>query len=291
MVGLVTVERNRALLRKFGKEESMSHGFETVGLVESGYGRLEYDFLAESSRSYNLSSDLIMPEIVYPQEDGEPVVVNLGNPYVAAVLAWLIPGAGHFYQRRFVKGALFMFCVLVTYFVGLGLGHGRVVYASLKKDDFRWHYPLFQIHCGIVTLPAMVQAQKTKDGGDPYWILCERYPADYEPESLRFSQISKDDPPAIMPKETLKDGFMAPPPRPRPNRKKEPKFGEPDLNKQDALGRWHFEYRHFFELGTLYTMVAGILNLLAVYDAFCGPAILTADQRSRLESKKKRNEL
>ena len=66
---------------------------------------------------------------------------------------------------------------------------------------------------------------------------------------------------------------------------------KPDPNKQDALGRWHLEYKHFFELGTLYTMVAGILNLLAVYDAFCGPAILTADQRLRLESKKKRKEL
>ena len=56
-----------------------------------------------------------MSEIVYPQEQGEPVVVNLGNPYVAAALGWLIPGAGHFYQRRFAKGMLFMLCVLVSY--------------------------------------------------------------------------------------------------------------------------------------------------------------------------------
>ena len=182
-----------------------------------------------------------MPEIVYPQEDGEPVVVNLGNPYVAAALGWLIPGAGHFYQRRFVKGLLFMVCVLATYFVGLGLGHGRVVYASLKKNDFRWQYPLFQIHSGIVALPAMVQAHKTKDGGDSYWILCERYPAGYKPEDLQFSRINKDDPPAVMPNEPLKDGLMAPPP------------GVPDLNN-DVLGNWHVELKHFFELGTLYTM-------------------------------------
>ena len=220
-----------------------------------------------------------MPEIVYPQEDGEPVVVNLGNPYVAAVLAWLIPGAGHFYQRRFAKGLLFMVCVLSTFFVGLGLGHGRVVYASYRPNDFRWQYPLFQVHCGIVALPAMVQAYKTKDGSDPYWVLCQRYPADYKVESLRFSEISKDELTSISPKETLKDGLMAPPP------------GVPDPQHEDALGAWHFDYRHFYELGTLYTMVAGILNLLAVYDAFCGPAILTADQRERLESKKKRKEL
>ena len=229
-----------------------------------------------------------MPEIVYPQEDGEPVVVNLGNPYVAGLLAWLIPGAGHLYQRRFAKGLLFMICVLVTYFVGLGLGHGRVVYASYRDHDFRWQYPLFQVHCGIVALPAIVQAFKTKDGDDPYFVLCERYPKYYPEKSLRFTEISKDNPPAVMPEQTLKDGFMAPPPY-TPRVKGEDREEDEEIDKDlDTLGRWHFEYRHFYELGTLYTMVAGILNLLAVYDAFCGPAILTADQRDRMESKKKR---
>jgi len=223
-----------------------------------------------------------MPEIVYPQEQGEPVVVNLGNPYVAAALGWLIPGAGHFYQRRYAKGLLFMLCVLVTYFVGLGFGHGRVVYASYRPNDFRWQYPLFQVHCGVVALPAIVQAYKTKDGDDPYFVMCERYPPPKECEeercdpTLAFTRIEED--PAVMPKTILKDGFMAPPP------------GVPDPINQDVLGRWHFDYKHFYELGTLYTMVAGVLNLLVVYDAFCGPAILTADQRERLEAKKKKRD-
>ena len=176
-----------------------------------------------------------MSEIVYPQEQGEPVVVNLGNPYVAAALGWLIPGAGHFYQRRFAKGMLFMLCVLVTYFVGLGLGHGRVVYASYRPNDFRWQYPLFQVHCGLVALPAIVQAYKTKDGDDPYFVMCERYPSPDECESeqcdanLAFTRIEEDQKPAVMPKTILKDGFMAPP------------GGVPDPLNQDVLGRWHFD--------------------------------------------------
>jgi hypothetical protein len=39
-------------------------------------------------------------------------------------------------------------------------------------------------------------------------------------------------------------------------------------------------------------VIAGLLNLLAIYDAFCGPAIMTPAQRDRLEAKhkkKKRN--
>jgi hypothetical protein len=41
-------------------------------------------------------------------------------------------------------------------------------------------------------------------------------------------------------------------------------------------------------MGTLYTMVAGLLNLLAVYDAFAGPMIITPEMRRKLEEKNKK---
>ena len=34
---------------------------------------------------------------------------------------------------------------------------------------------------------------------------------------------------------------------------------------------WHKRTASGFELGTLYTMIAGLLNILAVYDAYGGP--------------------
>ena len=216
-----------------------------------------------------------MPEIVYPQEEGDSIVVDLRDPFWAALLAWLLPGAGHFYQRRFAKGFLFMICVLSIYFIGLGMGQGRVVYASSRPNDFRWQYA-GQIGAGAVALPALVQAYKTQDGGDPFFVLCERYPDDYRPESERFKRIPEDQLDAFK-GATLKDGFMAPP------------AGPIYVNDPDVLGWWHYEYKHFFELGTMYTMIAGLLNLLAIYDAFCGPAILTPAQRERIESRRKRN--
>ncbi len=218
-----------------------------------------------------------MPEIVYPQEEGEPIVVDLHDPYWAAFLAWIWPGAGHFYQRRFAKGFLFMICVLSTYFFGLGLGHGRVVYASFKPGDVRWQY-ICQLGVGAPALPAMVQAWKTKNDADPYWVLCERFPADYYVKSLRFQTITDENRPADFDEETLKDGFMAPP------------AGPIFQNDPDTLGRWHYDYKHFYELGTLYTVIAGLLNLLAIYDAFCGPAILTPAQRERMDAKKRKRE-
>lgn len=214
-----------------------------------------------------------MTELVYPQEDGEPIVVDLRNPHKAAFLAWLWPGAGHFYQRRFVKGFLFMICVLSTYFFGLGLGHGRVVYASIKKNDVRWQY-ILQLGVGAPALPAAVQMIKTKGDADPFWVLCERYGEDFT-EGQEFSRITDKNRIEGYKGRIYKDGFMAPP------------AGPISLNNWDTLGRWHFDYKHYFELGTLFTVIAGLLNLLAIYDAFCGPAILTPAQRARMESSTK----
>ena len=69
---------------------------------------------------------------------------------------------------------------------------------------------------------------------------------------------------------------MAPPAG--PNRESDP----------DTLAMWHYDYKHMFEMGTLYTFIAGLLNLLAIYDAFCGPAIVTEAQKEELERRKKR---
>jgi len=46
-------------------------------------------------------------------------------------------------------------------------------------------------------------------------------------------------------------------------------FASPNDTAQ--LDQWHQRTASGFELGTLYTMIAGLLNILAVYDAFSGP--------------------
>lgn len=210
-----------------------------------------------------------MTEVIYPLENGESVRVDLRSPFLAAALGWLWPGAGHLYQRRYAKGMLFMVCVLSTYVFGLGIGHGRVVYASLKPEGttYRWQY-LLQLQVGIPAFPAILQNFKTRNSGDPYFVLCERYPADYggnqnlEKDALkrrlRFQRIP---PNQAKVERALKDGFMAPP------------AGTFTEDRNDVVGQWVFELKHLFDLGTYYTVIAGILNLLVVYDAFVGPAI------------------
>jgi hypothetical protein len=44
---------------------------------------------------------------------------------VAPLVAWLIPGAGHLIQKRYVRGFLLMFAVVTMFFLGLAM-QGRV---------------------------------------------------------------------------------------------------------------------------------------------------------------------
>ena len=133
----------------------------------------------------------------------ETLEIDLRSPGFAALLAWLWPGAGHLYQRRYGKGILFMVCILATYFFGLALAEGKVVYASWNHVEKRWQFPL-QLGVGLPAAPAIVQAMAVRRGG-----------------------------------EAPMGGFMAPP------------------QTQEELSKWHYDYNIRFELGTLYTMVAG----------------------------------
>ena len=188
----------------------------------------------------------------------EEIPVDLKNPALAAFLAWLVPGLGHFYQKRTAKAILFFVCILSTFAYGLylgsgeGLGVGRVVYASLRETDYRLPY-FCQIGVGLPALPALVQARRVGNGQDP-----------------------------------LFGYFMAP-----------PRLGN-DGGDPPTIHRLHRELHRYFDIGTAYTMIAGLLNILAIYDAWGGPVFTEygkedddeeedQDQDER-ESKKSSNE-
>jgi hypothetical protein len=176
----------------------------------------------------------------------DEIHVELRNRNLAAFLAWLLPGAGHAYKGRWGKSVLFLSCNMGTFVFGMYLGDCKVVYASWGKtsDERRLPY-LLQVGVGATALPALVQA-----GTD----------------SRPFGS------------------FMAPPKFPGPG---EPPFraralpdGQQEYHK-DELAYWNLAIEDF-ELGTVYTMIAGLLNVLAIYDAWAGPVmILPGDPRKR----------
>jgi len=153
----------------------------------------------------------------------------LKDPVLAATLAWLIPGLGHWYQGRRSKALLFFVCILGTFVFGLYLGEGRVVYASMRPGDNRFPY-FCQVAVGLPALPALVQAYRVNHGSAP----------------ANFG-LWKD--------------FMVP-----------PSLNKAGMDTPSELDQLHKRLNRFFEIGTVYTMVAGLLNVLAIYDAFAGPA-------------------
>lgn len=50
-----------------------------------------------------------------------PAGVPVGNPYLAMVLAWLVPGLGHVYVKRTGRGLVFLLITLVCLWVGCEL--------------------------------------------------------------------------------------------------------------------------------------------------------------------------
>lgn len=167
--------------------------------------------------------------------------INLKNRYFAAVLAFLVPGAGHYYQGRRNKAYLFAVCILSLFLLGLFVGQGRVVYAAWNPDEYRIQFPA-QLCVGIPAFPAAIQGWIHRDDGKKGFI----------PQGDGTWSWSR---------------FMAAP------------------SGRMELSEWHLASSAGFELGSLYTAVAGLLNLLAMFDAYAGPMPLpTSDERRKKKS-------
>ncbi len=179
-----------------------------------------------------------MPAKVSEVIEVDGMRIDLRNRLLAALLAWLLPGAGHYYQGRRAKGVLFGFTILTTFLVGFAIGNGHVVYASWVPGDKRWHY-VCQLGAGVVTFPALVQGNRMR--------LHTEYSRD-----MPMGSTDADYKP-------LWGGFMAPPRRPVLE------------DRADDVAAWYARLGAGYEMGTWYTMIAGLLNILVIYDAFAGP--------------------
>ena len=164
--------------------------------------------------------------------------VPLKNRSLAALLAFLLPGMGHVYQGRYGKGALYFVCILGLYGVGFAMGEGANVYWTWvnpmrDSESFRLHY-LGQFWVGLPAWPALLQATLVHLGRPP-----------------------------------ILDGFMAAPVLDPSMEAPVREAMEHVVNKVFSL---HQRWGGLKEIGDIYTTIAGLLNVLAIYDAYEGPA-------------------
>jgi len=191
-----------------------------------------------------------------PQQT-DPPAINLKDAALAALLAWFIPGLGHWYQGRRAKAVLFFVCIMGLFCFGLYLGgsndkcldgpgtigYGRAVYFSWRDGDRRLPY-LCQIGVGLPALPALIQANRMGNHRKVWW-----------------------------------GGFMAPP---RLDGAASGDREDPNSD-QPTAGELHRQLHRYFELAGFFTMVAGLLNVLAIYDAWAGPVIISPPAKKNEE--------
>jgi len=175
-----------------------------------------------------------MPDPNIAQPESEQPI-DLRNPYMAGFLAWLAPGLGHYYQGRYPKALIFFLCIMPMFVVGCALASNSEV-GIARNVYWSWRWT-----AGDARLWWLAQA--------PLLGVV------VIPTTMQAWQINSGQAPMF-------DSFMAP----------------PQLHPQDRTGvpptldEIRRQLPHY-ELGTYLVVIAGLMNLLVIFDAIGGPFI------------------
>jgi hypothetical protein len=207
------------------------------------------------------------------------------NP-MAGVLSYLVPGLGQIVQGRVAKGILFLVCIYTLFFYGLYLGSGSVkigqrtftlasnVYLPDTTDPSNRRGPLYdlgtnlynrpqfvgQFWAGIVVWPAILQyISYNRDGHqdlEDLYSQAEHSVKQEDPERAE-EQFRKAEIQERQLAHPLVGSFEREPP-------------------QASINAVHNAGDKRLELAWVFTVIAGVLNILVIYDAVAGPAVVQA---------------
>jgi hypothetical protein len=176
-----------------------------------------------------------------PPADAAPLVRTY-SPLDAA-LSFLVPGLGQINQGRVGKGLLFFVVLYAMFFYGMYLGNWRNVYIDYAERPGKREL--------VETL-----LQKARYFGQ-VWIGVAAFPA-----ILQYASID-------------------PLNRPEPEKDRHPWLGT--FQRKPSEEEINVEFRNANkepDLGLMYTIIAGVLNILVIYDAFAGPALGAVSRKS-----------
>ncbi len=183
-------------------------------------------------------------------DDGS--AIDLREPARAALLSWLVPGLGQLYQGRRLKGWLFMTAIVGCLLAGLWIGGGRVAYCLWKPGARRLEF-IGQAGIGSVALPALIQSWSLSTAGRPLlpggWFAPPLML--HQPVAQAYAARLQRSEPALTFYRDARDNSLR--------------------SGADQLSVWYLALGRFFDVGTLYVTIAGLLNLLVIYDAWAGP--------------------
>lgn len=168
---------------------------------------------------------------------------------LAAVLSYLLPGLGQVMQGRVGKGLLFFVCLYGLFFYGMWMGKMRNVWLPDVSRLPDAEMPLIGKMGG---LPKAVYYRPQFLG--QFWIGVAAWPAILQYYSIDPKAEQRAEPGDEPPKAPIVGHYMQAP-------------NETELNQlqRDGDKRW--------DLGWVYTVIAGVLNILVIYDALAGPVV------------------
>jgi TM2 domain-containing membrane protein YozV len=197
-----------------------------------------------------ISTDLracnLMP-IQQPQPTAQatPTAAPVRFDLFAAFLSYLVPGLGQIYQGRIGKGLLFLIGIYGLFFYGMYLGRwSNVFLADTAEHNPAWKLPRWAAN--LYNRPHFA---------GQFWIGAAAWPAIW-----RYNHDTPDKDRGSI---AERDAFVA---------KFEAAPSERELNElqRDSDKHW--------DLGWVYTVIAGVLNVLVIYDALSGPALGNAER-------------
>jgi hypothetical protein len=172
------------------------------------------------------------------------------------LLSFLVPGLGQIYQGRVSKGVLFFVSIYGLFFYGMYLGGGTVKAGEPAKPytvSGNVYLPEAPKQSApLENLPQLVNDLYNRPQYlGQFWVGVAAWPALWQ-----YFTFDKNQEP-----QTALGRFERTP-------------SEEALNAVDNYGD------KLVELGWVYTVIAGVLNIMVIYDALAGPALLARKPES-----------
>jgi hypothetical protein len=219
--------------------------------------------------------------------NAEPPAPREFSP-LAGLLSYLVPGLGQISQGRTGKGLLFFFSIYALFFYGLYLGTG-----SVRAGTVEYNVP------GNVYLPDTLRGNVNERLANPYnlppflvnlynrpqfagqfWVGIAAWPAIYQYLSEQWArgdiQELRAEAGRLDPSQPDAAGRLREEAE-RRERELQSRASGPfgrfeRAPSEEALNALNTSSGKELELGWVYTVIAGVLNIMVIYDALAGPA-------------------
>ena len=167
----------------------------------------------------------------------------VSRDWTAGALSYLVPGMGQISQGRVAKGVFFLISIYTLFFYGMYLGSWKNVYLPDTADKTN-PWGLQRTLANIYNRPQFA---------GQFWVGVAAWPAVWQYNF--FKNNPNNDGPLIR------------------------KFQrQPEVEDLNNLERDGDKTR---DLGWVFTVIAGVLNIIVIYDAVAGPAYRASAQPSK----------